>query len=296
MKSIIVLPKKESTKSINLMPYPTRKKISTILFATDLSEASKEALKFAKQFAKSCSASLKIVYAWQNEFHGKDSYSQQEISNQRTLAINELKIMSGKEEFVAFDYLIGRPEIEYVEQSAFFDLLIVQLGHTAGLRDNLFHSETFKIIENSRCPVLVLPNKFYSAPLKKITVVSKAFVSSDIINNLTYSFSYNLDLCYEVVKILSSSSIYSVDCDKILLNEIQLERNIKKRNAGIRLKINSVVGNNFISGIKNYLNCKPAEMLVIQMEDLPTDDFHSLRSRLKELFSVVNIPTLLWRK
>lgn len=113
MKSIIVLPKKESTKSINLKSYPSRRKISEILFATDLSEASKEALKFEKQFAKSCTANLKIVHVWQNELHGKVSDPQQEISKHHEFAVKELKIMSGKEEYVAYDYLLGRPEIEY---------------------------------------------------------------------------------------------------------------------------------------------------------------------------------------
>jgi len=169
------------------------KGIRRILVPVDFSEYSRSATLFAFGIAKSLNAEIKLIHVFKDPFMGGtflgqrtsyENFSQNVINELQQMAqtnmlhfIDELK--EKLEEFelddVRFHYVLkkGKPEYQIVKISEEYKPYMIVLG-TKGvgqMPSDLIGSVTLKVIENSKVPILAIPEKLKFKGLNKLNVL-----------------------------------------------------------------------------------------------------------------------------
>lgn len=140
--------------------------LKNILVPIDFSDYSKNALKYAVQFAKQFSSKLLLVYVVEPMIYPADfSMGQVAIpSNDIDLharAEEELKKLANEiNEGIVIDTIIktGKPFVEIIDTASEKDIdliIIATHGHT-GVEHLLFGSTAEKVVRKAPCPVLTL--------------------------------------------------------------------------------------------------------------------------------------------
>lgn len=140
--------------------------LRNILVPIDFSDYSKNALKYAVQFAKQFSSKLLLVYVVEPMIYPADfSMGQVAIpSNDIDLharAEEELKKLANEiNEGIVIDTIIktGKPFVEIIDTASEKDIdliIIATHGHT-GVEHLLFGSTAEKVVRKAPCPVLTL--------------------------------------------------------------------------------------------------------------------------------------------
>lgn len=141
--------------------------IRNILVPIDFSDYSKNALRYAAQFAKQFNAKIFLVYVVEPMIYPADfSMGQVAIpsmdSDLQNRAAQELKVLAKNfiESTINFETLIktGKPFVEINETAKEVDADIIIMathGHT-GVEHLLFGSTAEKVVRKAPCPVLTL--------------------------------------------------------------------------------------------------------------------------------------------
>ncbi len=141
--------------------------IKKILVPVDFSDYSKNALKYANQFAKFFNAQVSVIYVIEPLVYPSDfSLGQVAIPtveyDMQDKAKEELEVLV-KEEFGDLEnskviIKAGKPFVEIIETAAEIDadlIIIATHGHT-GVEHLLFGSTAEKVVRKAPCPVLSL--------------------------------------------------------------------------------------------------------------------------------------------
>jgi nucleotide-binding universal stress UspA family protein len=140
--------------------------LKKILYPTDFSESSLEALKYALSFAKSCQAKLILMHVV-NEKIFSEGLSLARVSAPEALeqemtaeAGRQLKMLIPAEERKGLDWemviLYGMPFLEiirYAKQNA-VDMIIIGTHGRSGVEHIIFGSTAEKVVRKASCPVL----------------------------------------------------------------------------------------------------------------------------------------------
>ncbi len=169
------------------------KGIKRILVPIDFSEYSKSAALFAFGIAKSLNAEVKIVHVFKDPFMGSaflgqrtsyENFSQNVLNEIEQMAqtsmfhfINGLKdkLKQFNIENVRFHYTLkkGKPEYQIVKISEEYKPYMIILG-TKGvgqMPNDLIGSVTLKVIENTKAPILAIPENWEFKGVDKLNVL-----------------------------------------------------------------------------------------------------------------------------
>ncbi len=141
-------------------------KITKILYPTDFSEASLEALKYALSFARSCPARLVLMHVV-NEKIFSEGLSLARVSAPEALgqemaaeAGRQLKMIIPAEERQGLELetviLHGNPSLEvirYAKENK-VDMIVIGTAGRSGVEHMMFGSTAEKVVRGAHCPVL----------------------------------------------------------------------------------------------------------------------------------------------
>lgn len=142
--------------------------LKRILFPTDFSETSNEAMKYAIEFAKAFNAHLDIVHVLFDETQVVAFYlpqvTFQNMDKELEVAAEEQleKFIEKYPEINEVDYTIklikGTPFLEIINAAKDFDsdMIIIGTHGRSGLEHVLFGSTAEKVIRKSPCPVFTV--------------------------------------------------------------------------------------------------------------------------------------------
>jgi len=169
------------------------KNIRRILVPIDFSEYSNSAALFAFGIAKSINAEIKLIHVYKDPFMGGtflgqrtsyENFSQNVINEIKQMAQNsmlhfiadlKLKLKKHKLEDVRFHYALvkGKAEYQIVKISENYRPYMIVLG-TKGvgqMPNDLIGSVSLKVIENTKIPILAIPEKWKFKGLDKLNVL-----------------------------------------------------------------------------------------------------------------------------
>ena len=169
------------------------KGIKRILVPVDFSEYSRSATLFAFGIAKKINAEIKLIHVYKDPFMGGaflgqrtsyESFSQNVINEIKQMAqtsmlhfVDQLKdeLKTFQLDGVRFHYVLkkGKPEYQIVKMSEEYRPYMIVLG-TKGvgqMPNDLIGSVTFKIIENTKVPILAIPEKWELKGLDKMNIL-----------------------------------------------------------------------------------------------------------------------------
>lgn len=141
-------------------------KLKKILYPTDFSEASLEALNYAVSFARNCQAKLILMHVV-NEKIFSEGLSLARVAAPESLeqemtaeAGRQLKMLIPAEERQGLDWemviLYGMPFLEiirYAEENA-VDMIVIGTHGRSGMEHIIFGSTAEKVVRKAHCPVL----------------------------------------------------------------------------------------------------------------------------------------------
>jgi len=248
------------------------KGLRRILVPIDFSDYSKSAALFAFGIAKSLNAEVKLVHVFKDPFMGGtflgqrtsyENFSQNVINEIRQMAqtsmlhfIEELKdkLKLFELDNVRFHYVLkkGKPEYQIVKMSEDYKPYIIVLG-TKGvgqMPNDLIGSVTLKVIENTKVPILAIPENWKFKGIDKLSVLyATDFQDSDFT-----SFNSLIDL-------LKPFSV-KLECVHIETDEknpwkemqlFKLESYLNKTYEE-NIKCHIIKNNNLLNGIQEYID------------------------------------------
>jgi nucleotide-binding universal stress UspA family protein len=141
-------------------------KLKKILYPTDFSEASLEALRYAVSFARNCKAKLILMHVV-NEKIFSEGMSLARVAAPESLeqemtaeAGRQLKMIIPAEERQGLDWemviLYGMPFLEiirYAKANA-VDMIVIGTNGRSGMEHVIFGSTAEKVVRKAHCPVL----------------------------------------------------------------------------------------------------------------------------------------------
>ena len=155
--------------------------MKTILFPTDFSDNSLNALDYAIGLAKEENAKIVLINAWEIIYPASDfplpgEYITEQISINEMEALKQLKALSLKVqennkvecEYISRQGLVVDVVIELIKKHH-TDLVIMGTNGASGFREFFIGSNTAKVIKRATCPVLAVPSGVKYNGLKKIT-------------------------------------------------------------------------------------------------------------------------------
>jgi nucleotide-binding universal stress UspA family protein len=141
-------------------------KVNKILYPTDFSEASLEALKYAVSFARSCQAKLILMHVV-NEKIFSEGLSLARISAPESLgqelaaeASRQLRMIIPADQRQGLDIemviLNGNPSVEVIRYAKDnqIDMIVIGTAGRSGVEHMMFGSTAEKVVRAAPCPVL----------------------------------------------------------------------------------------------------------------------------------------------
>src|SRR5262245_36501796 len=134
--------------------------ISTILYATDLSEASRPACAQAVELARQCGATLTILHAFAEPTTVAEAWG---VIDPRSDIDTALKYVASDVHDVEIHRLlyVGSPAetiVEYAREHG-FDVIVMGTHGRSGVSHLLMGSVAEQVIRQAPCPVMVVPRE-----------------------------------------------------------------------------------------------------------------------------------------
>ena len=149
---------KESMEKI--MQVYKSEQMKKILFPTDFSDASKRAFEYAKKIAHKVNATLTVVNYYRPNMDMTPAMHQNEIAKKIDRFVST-DVMDRESLFEAVhlnrEYILGFAGEEIVNRSNEFDLIIMPTSRGLHGSKKWFGSVSKEVVENSECPVILLP-------------------------------------------------------------------------------------------------------------------------------------------
>lgn len=271
--------------------------MKTILFSTDLSPHSNNALKYAVKLAQQTKSRLVIFHSsYTPENIPKEEYDK--IVKETTLYRKEALETKTKEyykseginlpENVLFDVLNEKSVVDNIIHAGEIhkaELIVVGTHGLSALKKIFVGSTTSGLIEHSKLPVLAIPENYSFKEVNKLVLASN-------INNLDLelksieSFSKELNYSIEVLFIDAFEQEKEKEFD---FNRVV--KNLNKTNITFvckAVKLNKSIPEHIV----DYINKKPNSMLVMFPENKNFIEKLLIKSRTEEVALIINKPFL----
>lgn len=148
--------------------------MNKILCPIDFSEASKNGMEYAANLAKALKAKLTLLYVrtsiWPEAIQLERELSESNEAIQSRLSVFAVEVH--KEFSIPCDYLIEQTTDTFEEtvaaRSAHYDLIVMGTNGADTFYQYVYGSNSFHVIENSKCPVLIIPEECTYRPISKM--------------------------------------------------------------------------------------------------------------------------------
>jgi len=224
-----------------------------ILVPTDLSDNARNALHFAKSYAKNQDATITLLYAYYAvyDFAAQAAEIISAIEQDAKAALKKEIVDSG--EGVIIDYKIVQGTISTAINATVlagdYDLIIMGTQGASGIKKTLIGSNTATVIKESEVPVIAVPAQATFEGVKKITVaveldkedekLFKKFMQLTESWNLPYAVlhienkhDFNKDISFKGLKDFLAESYPDCDYEFIIIQADEFEAGTKKYLAG----------------------------------------------------------------
>ncbi|MDP3555982.1 MAG: universal stress protein [Bacteroidota bacterium] len=163
--------------------------MKTILVPTDFSKNADNALEYAIEIAKKEKANILLLHAFHITYIYPDvpiQYASEEIHEAEEAANKKLKKLCSKVisdgeitcESICKQGMVVHTILEITKKKK-VDLIVMGTKGASGIKEFLFGSNTARVIEKSKRPVIAVPEKAAFSPIKNITYASD-YESNDI--------------------------------------------------------------------------------------------------------------------
>ncbi len=262
-----------------------------ILVPTDLSENAKNAINFAKAYARHNEASITLLYAYYAvyDFAAQAQEIITAIEKDASKALK--KEVKDNPEGFSIDYKIVQGTVSTAISAAVmegdYDMIIMGTQGASGIKKNLIGSNTATVIKESDVPVIAVPQDSTFASIKGITVAVELTKEDEKLFQklirLTESFSYP----YTVIHIESQESF---DRD---ISFKGLEGYLKETYPDCNFEFLKIKEKKFDKGIDVYLKDHPDTMMVMLSKDKTFFEFLFNKSHSMELAYHTHVPLLV---
>ncbi len=162
--------------------------VKNILVPTDFSETAKGAFFYAKAFAETVNAKLKVVHVFMPSAESEYPNFVPPVADYlkvREQMLKDFMTEVDPEGKIENDILIGFPADELVIVSKNYDMIIMGTTGSGGLLNKLFGSVSSNCAQRAHCPVLLVPKGTTFQPFREILYASN-YESADeeLINEL----------------------------------------------------------------------------------------------------------------
>lgn len=242
--------------------------IKKILFPTDFSIDSANALNYAINIAGAINSEIAIFHSYLNPALSTDipviEYEEQ-VKNTETEIHQRLAdlIEYGYKvnPSIKLDYIISHgdftQQIECIVKEKSIDLILMSTQGVHSLRTFLFGTNTATVIEKTLCPVMVIPQKYAFYSLKNILFTSD-FLDSDI-DHIKY-------LTAIAEPFDAKITIANISDEKGLVHRIvakDFEKEVKAKISYPKINFNLLRGNNINESINDYAENEGVDLIVM---------------------------------
>lgn len=241
--------------------------MKTILVPTDFSKNANNALNYAIEIAKKEHAKIILLHAFHVAYIYPDIPIQdltEQIQAEEQLAHKQLKLLCDKveesgtlkcefiyKESLAVDFIL------YTIKKKKPDLVIMGTRGASGIKELIIGSNTAKVVEKAKCPVIVVPEKSSFSPIK----------------NITYATDYNLSDINVLEKLIEIAKLFDAKitllhvCFEVFTHEAEEEfldifkNKVKNEIHYHKMDFKLVYGNNFVDVLDNYIKHESPDLI-----------------------------------
>ncbi|WP_114750349.1 universal stress protein [Pleomorphovibrio marinus] len=262
-----------------------------ILVPTDLSDNAKNAINFAKAYAKFNDASITLLYAYYAvyDFAAQAQEIITAIEKDASKAL-KMEVNDNKEGF-QIDYKIVQGTVATAVSAAImegeYDMIIMGTQGASGIKKNLIGSNTATVIKESEVPVIAVPKGSSFSTVVDITVAVELTKEDEKLFKKLVRLTESFNFPYSVLHIESEESF-----DKAISFK-GLESYLKETYPDCSFEFIKVKEKNFDRGIDLYLKDHPNTFMVMLSKDKTFFEFLFNKSHSMELAYHTHVPLLV---
>jgi nucleotide-binding universal stress UspA family protein len=241
--------------------------MKTILVPTDFSENANNALDYAIELAKREDAKIILLHAFHVTYIYPDipmQYLTEQMQSLEEITNRELKLLCEKveksgeltcefynKESLAVDFILDTIEKKKP------DLVVMGTAGASGFKEMIIGSNTAKIVEKAKCPVIAVPEKVLFSPIK----------------NITYATNYNLTDIYALEKLVDIAKLFNAKitllhvCYDVFTHDTEddfmniFKDKVKKDINYDKLEFKLIYGKDLIDVLEDYIKQESPDLI-----------------------------------
>jgi len=246
--------------------------MKTILVPTDFSKSAENALYYAIELAKKNHAKIILLHA--SHINATDYIIPMDILKNEHEKEDVKNDLLAKKELIKIEHA-GNIECEYIDtdqevingivktiDEKKIDMVIMGTKGSQNILNELFGSNTSKLIQRSNVPVIAVPENYTSREIKKITYAT-AFYSTDVkaIKRIVeIAKLYHAQV--NILHVISDDMNYATEKDQFrnFMNEVNQKINYQN------ISFQIIQGKNVTDGIENYIKTNDTNIMVMSTQ------------------------------
>ncbi|MHB8260233.1 MAG: universal stress protein [Bacteroidia bacterium] len=273
--------------------------MKTILVPTDFSKNAENALLYAINLAKKMQAKIVLMHSFHVNYtsgYVPVDNIEEEIEKAEAKSNAQLKVLYNKIshhsklpiECISSQNLVVDAVLTIIEEKNIDIVVMGTQGANGNLGRQIFGTNSSKVIEKAKCPVLTIPENTKHTDIKTI-VYATEYLDSDIpcLQNVA-----EMAKLFEAEIQVIHVSIYEDESEKKLLEEFELKMRKSILYENISFKI--LVGNDVEQKMEGFMEEEVVDMLVLSAHHRNLMDKLFGKSITKELSFYLKIPLLVF--
>lgn len=243
----------------------------SILFPTDFSENSMNAIKYALEFFKYEKASFYFMHAYQKEFYEHDALTSRDKYDEILEDVKEQSLKNLENLLNTVKEISPNPKYSYHTHSAYnslveeaktmveeknIDLIVMGTKGKSDDRKIVFGSQTFQVLKYVQCPVLAIPSHYTNTQPKRIL-----FPTDYLIPYKRRELKLLCDLSASYRSVVDVVHVSRVD--KLSLRQEDNRTFLKDTVCDTEVNFYTLQGNNVAKTIQDYIKKNAIDMLVM---------------------------------
>ena len=236
----------------------------SILFPTDFSENSMNAIKYALEFFKYEKAEFYFMHAYQKEFYDHHDLVSREVYDEILERVKTQSESNLENLLKTVNEISPNPRFSYHSISAYntlveeknIDLIVMGTKGKSDDRRIVFGSKTFQVLKYVQCPVLAIPANYTNTQPKRIL-----FPTDYLIPYKRRELKLICDMASPYRSILDV--VHVSNSEKLSIRQEDNQEFIKDTICKNEINFYTIKGKNLAETIQNYIKEHAIDMLVM---------------------------------